>query len=187
MEQHGPHVHFSSSDLLFCGLDNIIAWGIAAMLGGTFSTFTVGICIGRIGQSALASNRFVKAGMVSGQGMSSLTWKTGALGVTSSCGGLQLGAEGFYSTWGLPLNHPHAKLYTVTRMDVEADNIIGIWVDVVKLITVGVGIGLMRADVVGVIGKGWAITLTLYLHFACTLVLLFFSAILGPGVFLVKF
>ena len=51
--------------------------------------------------------------------------------------------------------------------------------------TVWVGIGSMDEDIIGVVGKGWTITLTLYLLFAGTLVLLFFSAILGPGVFLV--
>ena len=82
-----------------------MAWGIAATLGGTsaFPTFTVGVCVGEIGQSALALNRFMEAGMVLGQGVSSLTWKVGALGIASGCGGLQLGAEGFSSTWDLPV------------------------------------------------------------------------------------
>ena len=55
-----------------CGLGKTIAQGIAATLGGTsaFSTFTAGVCIGEIGQSALASNRFIEAGMVLGQGVS---------------------------------------------------------------------------------------------------------------------
>ena len=158
--------------------------GIAATLGGTFSTFTVGVCEEGIGQSAPGSNRFVEPDMVLGQGVSSLIWKVGALGVTSGCGGLQLGAEGFSSTWGLHLNFPFARLYTVTRMDVAADFTTGVWVDVVEVVTVGVGIGFMGTNVVGLVGKGWAITLTLYLLFAGTLVL-FFSAILCPGVFLV--
>ena len=44
MGQCGPHVHFSSTGLLFCGLGITIA----ATLGGTsaFSTFTVGGCTG---------------------------------------------------------------------------------------------------------------------------------------------
>ena len=62
----------------------------------------------------------------------------------------------------------------------------GIWVDAVDMATVGLGFGFMGTDIVGVVGKGWAITLTLYLLFAGTLALLFFSAILGPGVFLIK-
>ena len=44
----------------------------------------------------------------------------------------------------------------------------------------------MSVDIVGVVGKGWEITLTLYLLFTGTLVLLFFSANFGPGAFLVK-
>ena len=83
MGQGSPHVHFSSVGLLFCSLGKTIVWGIAATLGGTsaFSTFTVGVCIGGIGQSPLASNRFMEAGMVLGQGVSSLKWKVGALGI----------------------------------------------------------------------------------------------------------
>ena len=67
----------------FCGLSKNIAWGIADTLGETsvFSTFTVGVCVGVIGQSAHVSNRFMEAGMGLGQGASSLTWKVGALGI----------------------------------------------------------------------------------------------------------
>ena len=71
-------------------------------------------------------------------------------------------------------------------MDVAANFMLGIWVDAVDMATVRVGIGFMGADIVGVVGKGWAITLTVYLLFPGTLVLLFFSAILGPGIFLFK-
>ena len=39
---------------------------------------------------------------------------------------------------------------------------------------------------VGVVGKGWVITLTLYLLFTGALALLFFSAFLGTRVLLVK-
>ena len=83
-----PHGHFSSTGILFCSLGKTIAWQIAATLGGTsaFSTFTVGVYIGEIGQSALASNRFMEAGAVLSQGVSSLTWKVGALGIASCCG-----------------------------------------------------------------------------------------------------
>ena len=124
--------------------------------------------------------------MVLGQRVSSLTWKVGALDLASGCGRLQLGAEGFSSTWGLPvgqgipLNFPCAKVYTVTGMDLAADFTTGIWMDVVDVAIVAVGIGFMGTHVVGVVGKGWAITLTLYLLFTGTLVLLFFTAILGP-------
>ena len=78
-----------------------------------------------------------------GQGVSSLTWKVGALGAASGCGGLQLGAEGFSSTCGLPAgkgipsNFPCAKLYTVTRMDMAADFTISIWVDALDVAAVG--------------------------------------------------
>ena len=88
--------------------------GIAVTLGGTsaFSIFTAGVCIGGVGQSALALNRFMETGMVLVQGVSSLTWKDGALGIASDCGGLQLGAEGLSLTkgfpvvWGILLNFP---------------------------------------------------------------------------------
>ena len=47
------------------------------------------------------------------------------------------------------------------------------------------GIGFVGKVEVGVVGKGWAITLTLYLLFTGALVL-FFSAFLGTRVFLIK-
>ena len=192
MGQCSTHVYFSST-----GLYITIAQGIAATLGGTspFSTFTVGGCVGGIGQSALALNRFMEVGMVLGQGVSSLSWKTGALGVASGCGVLQLGVEGFSSAWGLPVgweipsNFPCAKLYTVTGMVVAADFTTGIWVDAVEVATVGVGtdlIGFTGTDIVGVVGKGWAISLSLHLLFTGALVLLFLSAIFHPGAFLVN-
>ena len=89
---------------------------MAATLGGTyaFSILTVGVCVGGIGQSDLALNKFVEAGMVLGHGLSSLTWKVGALGIASGCclcwGGLQLGAEGFSSTWGLPVGREFLQI-----------------------------------------------------------------------------
>ena len=172
MGQCSPHVHFSSTDLLFCGLGKTTAWGIAATMGGT-SAFSVGGCIGGIGQSDLALNRFMEAGTVLGQGVSSLTWKTGALGEASSCGGLQLGAEEFSSAWGLPVgwgipsNFPCAKFYTVIGMVVATDFTMGIWVDEVKVVTVvgTVGFGFTGTIVAGVVAKGWAITFTLHLLF----------------------
>ena len=168
--QCSPHVHFSSADLLFCGLEKTIAWEIAATQGATsvFSTFILGAGIGDISQSALASNRFVEAGMVLGQGVSSATWKVEALGAASGYGGLQLGAEGFSSTCGLPagseipLNFLCAKLYRVTRMDVAVDFTIGVWVDALNMAAVEVGIGFAGTDVVRVVVKGLAITLILY-------------------------
>ena len=47
-----------------------------------------GAGVGGMGQSALALNRFMEAGMVLGLGVSFLTWKVGALGIASSGGGL---------------------------------------------------------------------------------------------------
>ena len=87
MGQCSPHVHFSP----IC-LGKIIAWGITAIQGGTsaFAVFTVGPGAGGIGQSALASNKFVKANSVLGQGLSSLTLKVGPVGISSSGGGLEL-------------------------------------------------------------------------------------------------
>ena len=65
-------------------------------------------------------------------------------------------------------------------MDVAADSTMGIWVVTVEVTTFGVGtaggIGFMDEIEVGVVGKGWAITLTLYLLFTSALALLFFSA-----------
>ena len=90
--------------------------------------------------------------------------------------------------WGFPLNFPFAELYIVTGMDVAADFTMGALVHAVEVATVGVhtfGIEFIGADIVGVVGMAWAITLTLYLLFTGALVL-FFSAILGLGIFLVK-
>ena len=67
-----------------------------------------------------------------------------------------------------------------------ADFTMGIWVDTLDVAAVGVGIGFTGTYVVWVVGKGWAITLTLYLLFAVILILIFFSVILGPGAFLVN-
>ena len=73
-------------------------------------------------------------------------------------------------------------------MDMVADFTMGIWVEVVATMgEVGtVGIKFTGAVDIGVEGMGWAITLTLYFLFAGTLVLLFLSAILGPGALLVN-
>ena len=73
-------------------------------------------------------------------------------------------------------------------MDVAADFTMGIWVVVVEVATVGVGTGggIGFTGKVGVVGKGWAITLTLYLLFTGALALLFFSAFLGTSVILVE-
>ena len=71
-------------------------------------------------------------------------------------------------------------------MDMAKDFTMGIWVEVVATVGVGtVGVEFTGTVGIGVAGMGWAITLTLYLLLAGTLVLLFFSFMLGPGAFLV--
>ena len=62
-------------------------------------------------------------------------------------------------------------------MDMAADFTLDVWVDAVEVATVGVGaaggIGFMDAVGAGVVRKGWAITLTLYLLFTDVVALLF--------------
>ena len=60
-------------------------------------------------------------------------------------------------------------------MDVAADFTTGIWVVEVEVATVGVGTagGIEFLGNVGMVGKGWAITLTWYLLFTGALALLF--------------
>ena len=79
------------------------------------------------------------------------------------------------------MNLPCAKLYRIIGMDVAGDFTMDVWVDVLDVVDAGVGIEFTGADVVGVVGKGWAITITLYLVFTGTLVLLFISIILVLG------
>ena len=72
-------------------------------------------------------------------------------------------------------------------MDVDADFTMGVWMEVVATVGVGtVGVKFTGAVGVGVVAMGWAITLTLYLLFAGTLVFLFLSAILVLGFFLLR-
>ena len=171
MGQCSLYLHSSSAGLLLWGLFNTKAWGMAAILGGTpvFSFLTtVGVSVGEIDQDALASNKFVEAGIVLGHGVSSLFCGAAATGCCLSWGVIQLGVEGFSSSWGFPVgygissNFPCARLYTVTGMDVAADFATGIWVVAVKVATVEVGsagrIGFIGK--VGLAGIGWAITLT---------------------------
>ena len=80
MGQCGPHVHFSP----IC-LGKTIAWDITVIQDDT-SVF-VGAGAGGTGQSALTSNKFVEAGSVLSQGVSSLT---GALGIALCGGGSEL-------------------------------------------------------------------------------------------------
>ena len=73
-------------------------------------------------------------------------------------------------------------------MYVAGDFTMGIWVVAIDVATVGVGTagGIGFTGKVGVVGKGWAITLTLYLLFTDDLVLLFFFAFLSTRVFLLR-
>ena len=66
-------------------------------------------------------------------------------------------------------------------MDVAADLVTGIWLEVVA--TVGVG-AVEFTGVVGVVVTGWASTLPLYLLLVST-VLFLLSLALGPGAFLI--
>ena len=73
-------------------------------------------------------------------------------------------------------------------MDVAADFTMGIWVVAVEVDTVGAGTAgvIGFTGKVGVVGKGWMITLTMYLLFTNALALLLFSTFFSTGVFLVK-
>ena len=102
MGQCSPHLHSSSAGLLLWGLFDTRAHGMAATLGGIFSSafsilITVGVSVGGIGQDALALNKFVEAGMVLGHGVSSLFCGVVAVTAGSGCCSswelLQLGAE----------------------------------------------------------------------------------------------
>ena len=81
MGQCGPHEHFSAT----C-LGVTIKWGIAATWGDA-SVLIVIAGVGGIGQSFLVSNKFLQADPMLGQGVPCLT---GALGMSSSGGGLEL-------------------------------------------------------------------------------------------------
>ena len=126
--------------------------------------------------SFLFSNRFSEADPVLRQWVPYLT---GALGMSSSGGGLEVCP----SFWGLAVgfgtsaNCSIANLYTITSIDVAVDLVTGIWVE--ALATVGVG-----AVGVVVVGVCWASTLTLSLLLVST-VLFLLSLALGPGPFLV--
>ena len=93
MGQCGRHPHAFSAGLLLWGLFSIVAWGTAACFGGVFfsasSVLTmVGVgtlfTLGGIGHDALATNKFVEAGILFGHGVSSLV--VGAVNVTAVVG-----------------------------------------------------------------------------------------------------
>ena len=148
-----------------------MAWEIAATSHGS-SVLIVGVVLGigtgGIGQSFLVSNRFSEADPALGQGVPFLT---GALGISSSGGGLGPSFWDLSVRHGISANCPVANLYTITSMDVAVDVVTGIWVKVVA--TVGV-VAAEFTGVVGVVvvGTVWARTLTLYPLFPITVVFL---------------
>ena len=90
MGQSSPHPHISSP--LFWGGLFTIAGGIAAILGGVLSSTSsvlrnmgVEVSFGRIVHDALATNKLVEAGMVFGQGVSSLVYRAVAVVEASGC------------------------------------------------------------------------------------------------------
>ena len=118
--------------------------------------------VGGIGQSFLVSNKFSEADPVLSQGVPCLT---GALGMSSNGGGLELWVRGCTLSWGLVVrqgtsaNCPVANLYTITSMDVVVDFVTGVWLEVMA--TMGAG-AVEFTGAVGMVGTGWASTLTLY-------------------------
>ena len=128
-----------------------------------------------IGQSFLVSNRFSDAKPALGQGVPCLT---GALGMSSSGGGLELSFRGLVVGCGTSANCPVANLYTITGIDSAVDLTGGVWV--LKLATVG-----WVQSRLGVEGVGWVSILTLYLLLALIFLLLLSGTfVLGPGDFL---
>ena len=112
MGQCSSHLHSSSVGLLVWGLFSTRACGMGANLGGVlFSACSVlipmGASVGGIGQDALASNKFVEVSMVLDHRVSSLCCGAVAVNAASGCclswGLLQLGVEGPFSSWGLPV------------------------------------------------------------------------------------
>ena len=110
--QYSPHLHISSA--LFLGGLITIRQGIAAIFGwvlsSAFSILTnmgLEVPLGGIGHDALAPNKLVETGMVSGQGVSSLVCRAVAVAVAVALGcytlgGLPpLGMEGPSSPWNL--------------------------------------------------------------------------------------
>ena len=105
-----------------------MAWGIAATWGSS-SVLILGAGVpagvGGIGQSFLVSNRFSDVDPQLGQGVLCLG---GALGTSSSDGGLDPSYWGLAVGCGTSANCPIANLYTVTSIDSAADLTVGVWV-----------------------------------------------------------
>ena len=130
---------------------------------------------GGIGQSYLVSNRFSDVHPGLGQGVLCLG---GALGTSSSGGGLDPSFWGLIVGCGTSANCPIANLYTVTSIDSAVDLTIGVWV--LTVATMGAG-----ALEVWVEGLGLVSTLTLYLLLAIIVLFLFSGTFVsGPGAFL---
>ena len=156
MGQCGPHEHFS---VVCLGITK--AWGITATRGRS-SIFMVGAGVGTgvggIIQSFLVSNRFSEADPVLGQGVPCLT---GALGMSSSGGGLNPSFTGLVVRHRTSANCPGANVHTVTSIGVAVDLVTGIWVEVVATVRVEAAEFTGVLGVV-IIGTGWARTLTMY-------------------------
>ena len=166
MGQCSPHEHFS----VVC-LGMVMAWGIAEILGCS-SVLMVGSGMETgVGQSFLVLNRFSDAEPALGIGVPCLT---GALGISSSGGGLLL--MDLVVGHGTLANCPVASLCIVTSIDSAVDLTIG--VSVLTVTTMGAG-----AIEVGVEGVDWVSTLTMYPLLA-VIVFLLLSLTLGAGDFL---
>ena len=132
MGQYHPHEHFSVTCF---GIT--MALGIAGILGCSFVLMVgavVGTGVGEIGQSFLVLNRFSDADPALGQGVPCLT---GAVGMSSSGGGLTLLFRDLVVGCGTSANCPIGNVYTVTGIDSAAD--LTISVCVLTVATLGVG------------------------------------------------
>ena len=187
--QCSPHVHFSSADLFFCGLSKTIAWGIACTLVVLLFSL-LSLWVFAWGNWPICPGfKWIPGGWhgVTPRGVFSDLEGWG-IGYSFRLWWISLGGRRIFLNLGpscgvgSSFKFSFAKLYTVTRMDMAADFTMGIWLDAVDVAAVGVGIGFTGTDVVGIVGEGWEITLTLYLLFK----VLWFSSsyqpfwVLGP-------
>ena len=164
--QCSPHEYFSVACF---GIT--LAWQIAATWGGS-SVSMVGMGggtgAGGIGQSFLVLNKFSEADPALGQGVPCLT---GALGMSSSGGGLDPSLWGLLVGHGTSANCLVANLYTITSI-------------VVAIVGVGAA-EFTGAGGVVFVGTDRARTLTLYTFLAITVLFLLSGIfVLGPEAFL---